>query len=104
VLTAWSHPGRCRDDAAFTMLAGAAPIPASSGKTVGHRLSRGGDRQANNAIHRIALIRAKHEPETRACLDRRIRAGRTKREAMRPLKRHISRELFKRLAGVPLTS
>ena len=79
-------------------------FPASSGKTVRHRLNRGGDRQANNAIHTIAVIRAKHQPETRAYLDRRISEGKTKREAMRALKRHISRDLFKRLAEIPLTS
>jgi hypothetical protein len=69
-----------------------------------HRLNRGGDHQVNNAIHTIALIRAKHQPETRAYLDRRITEGKTKREAMRALKRHISRDLFKRIADVPLTS
>lgn len=66
--------------------------------------SRGGDRQVNNAIHTIALSRSMHHPETRAYLDRRISEGKTKREAMRALKRHLSRILFKRFAGVPLTS
>jgi len=60
--------------------------------------------QVDNAIHTIALIRAKHQPETRAYLDRRIKEGKTKREAMRALKRHISRDIFKRLAEAPLTS
>ncbi len=55
MLAAWSHPGRCRSDAAFAMLAGAVPIPASSGKTVRHRLNRSGDRQLNRALHNIAL-------------------------------------------------
>jgi transposase len=64
VLTAWSHPGRCRDDAAFAMLAGAAPIPASSGKTIRHRLNRSGDRQLNRALHTIALSRLQYEPKT----------------------------------------
>lgn len=97
-------PARFKHEAAFARCNGTAPIPASSGKTVRYRLNRGGDRQVNNAIHTIAIIRAKHQPETRAYLDRRIREGKTKREAMRALKRHISRELFKRLAEVPLTS
>ena len=97
-------PARFKNEAAFARCNGTAPIPASSGKTVRYRLNRGGDRQVNNAIHTIAIIRAKHQPETRAYLDRRIREGKTKREAMRALKRHISRELFKRLAEVPLTS
>jgi hypothetical protein len=97
-------PARFKHEAAFARCNGTAPLPASSGKTVRHRLNRGGDRQVNNAIHTIALIRAKHQPETRAYLDRRISEGKTKREAMRTLKRHISRDLFKRLADVPLTS
>ena len=97
-------PGRFKSEAAFARCNGTAPIPASSGKTVRHRLNRGGDRQVNNAIHMIALSRAHHHPETRAYLDRRIGEGKTKREAMRSLKRHLSRNLFNRLVEVPLTS
>ena len=97
-------PARFESEAAFARCNGTAPLPASSGKTVRHRLSRGGDRQVNNAIHTIALSRSMHHPETRAYLDRRISEGKTKREAMRALKRHLSRILFKRFAGVPLTS
>jgi transposase len=97
-------PTRFKHEAAFARCNGTAPLPASSGKTVRHRLNRGGDRQVNNAIHTIAIIRAKHQPETRAYLERRISEGKTKREALRALKRHISRDLFKRLADVPLTS
>jgi transposase len=97
-------PTRFKHEAAFARCNGTAPLPASSGKTVRHRLNRGGDRQVNNAIHTIAIIRCKHDPATRAYLDRRISEGKTKREALRALKRHISRELFKRLAEVPLTS
>ena len=97
-------PGRFKSEAAFARCNGTAPIPASSGKTVRHRLNRGGDRQVNNAIHTIALSRAHHHPETRAYLDRRIGEGKTKREAMRSLKRHLSRNLFNRLVEVPLTS
>jgi transposase len=97
-------PTRFKHEAAFARCNGTAPLPASSGKTVRHRLNRGGDRQVNNAIHTIAVIRAKHQPETRAYLDRRISEGKTRREALRALKRHISRDLFKRLADAPLTS
>ncbi len=100
----WSHPHRLRNDGAFAMLGGAAPIPASSGQTIRYRLNRGGDRQANNAIHTIAIIRAKHQPATRAYLERRITEGKTKRESLRSLKRHISRELYQRLTAIPLTS
>jgi transposase len=97
-------PSRFKNEAAFARCNGTAPIPASSGKTVRYRLNRGGDRQVNNAIHTIAIIRAKHQPETRAYLERRINQGKTKREALRSLKRHISRDLYQRLAVVPLTS
>jgi transposase len=97
-------PARFRSEAAFARCNGTAPIPASSGKTVRHRLNRGGDRQVNNAIHTIAIARAKYQPETRAYLDRRIHEGKSKREALRSLKRHISRELYRHLATVPLTS
>src|SRR5215217_265651 len=97
VLTAWSHPGRCRNDAAFAMLAGAAPIPASSGKTVRHRLNRSGDRQLNRALHNIALSRLRYDQRTRDYADRRRAQGKTDREIKRCLKRYIARELYRRL-------
>jgi transposase len=97
VLTTWSHPGRCRDDAAFAMLGGAAPIPASSGKTVRYRLNRAGDRQLNRALHTIALTRLRHDERTRAYADRRRTEGKTDREIKRCLKRYIARELYRRL-------
>ena len=62
VLCAWSHPGRCRNDAAFAMLGGAAPIPASSGQTVRVRLNRSGDRQLNQALHTVVLTRLRYDP------------------------------------------
>lgn len=65
VLTSWSHGGRCRDDAAFAMLAGTAPIPASSGQMVRYRLNRSGDRQLNRALHVITLSRLRHDPTPR---------------------------------------
>jgi transposase len=97
-------PGRFKSEAAFARSNGTAPIPASSGKTVRHRLNRGGDRQVNNAIHTIALCRSKHHPESCSYIDRRLSEGKTRREAMRSLKRHLSRRLFKQLTEVPLTS
>ncbi len=97
-------PARFTSEAAFARCNGTAPIPASSGKTIRHRLNRGGDRQVNNAIHTIALSRSIHHPETRAYLDRRITEGKTKREAMRSLKRHLSRHLYQQLTTTPLTS
>jgi transposase len=97
VLTAWSHPGRCRNDAAFAMLAGTAPLPASSGKTVRHRLNRCGDRQLNRALHTVVLTRLQRDERTRAYADRRRAQGRTDREIKRCLKRYIARELYRRL-------
>ncbi|MEW2386386.1 transposase [Micromonospora sp. NPDC047707] len=75
VLTAWSHPGRCRNDAAFAMLAAAAPIPASSGKTVRYRLNRSGHRQLNRALHTVVLTRLQRDERTRAYAERRRAQG-----------------------------
>ena len=85
VLAAWSHPGRCRNDAAFAMLAGAAPIPASSGQTVRHRLNRSGNRQLNRALHTIVLSRLHYDPATQAYAQRRTAEGKTAREIKRCL-------------------
>jgi len=101
VLTAWSHPGRCRDEAAFAMLAGAAPIPASSGKTVRYRLNRSGDRQLNRALHTIALSRLRYDSHTRDYAERRRKEGKTDREIKRCLKRYIARQLYRQLEMAP---
>jgi transposase len=97
VLAAWSHPGRCRDDAAFAMLAGVAPIPASSGRTVRYRLNRSGDRQLNRALHTIALSRLRYDAATRVYAERRRAQGKTEREIKRCLKRYIARQLYRQL-------
>jgi transposase len=97
-------PQRLSSEAAFARCNATAPLPASSGQTTRHRLSRGGDRQANNAIHTIALTRARCDTQTRAYLERRINEGKTRREAMRSLKRHLSRSLYKRLITIDLTT
>jgi transposase len=97
VLCAWSHPGRIHSDAAFAMLAGAAPIPASSGQTVRYRLNRSGDRQLNRALHNIAVCRLRYDPTTRAYAERRRTDGKTDREIRRCLKRYIARQLFRQL-------
>ena len=97
-------PRRFRSEQAFARSNGTAPLEASSGKTVRHRLSRRGDRQVNNAIHIIALTRSVHDEESRAYIARRISEGKTSREAMRALKRHISRQLYKRICEIPLTT
>jgi transposase len=96
-------PSRFKHEAAFARCNGTAPLPASSGKTVRHRLNRSGDRQANSAIHTIALSRARTHPETRAYINRRTSEGKTHREAVRALKRHLSRTLYNRLTNPTLT-
>ncbi len=101
VLICWSHPGRIRSEAAFAMLAGAAPIPASSGMTTRHRLNRSGDRQLNRALHVIALSRSRYDQRTRDYIDRRRAEGKTDREIRRCLKRYIARDLFRQLEHGP---
>jgi transposase len=96
-IVSYSHHGRCRNDAAYARLAGAAPLPASSGQTIRHRLNRGGDRALNRALHHIALTRMRHCPRTRAYVQRRRAEGKTNREIRRCLKRYIARELFRAL-------
>jgi transposase len=96
-IVSWSHPGRCRNDAAFAALAGASPLPASSGRTIRHRLNRGGDRQLNRALHDITLTRWRIDPRTHAYIARRRAAGKTDTEIRRALKRYIARELYRTL-------
>jgi transposase len=85
---------RFATDAKLARAAGLAPIPISSGKTSRHRLDRGGNRQINEAIHRIAVTRARCHPETRAYLDRKRAEGKSTREAIRCLKRHLARRIW----------
>jgi transposase len=94
LVTAGGNPHRLRTEAAFAMLCGAAPLPASSGKTSRHRLNRGGDRQANCALYRITLTRLARDPHTRAYRDRRIKEGLSTTETIRCLKRYIAREIY----------
>lgn len=96
-LVVWSHPGRVRSDSAFAMLAGAAPLPASSGLTTRHRLNRRGDRHLNSALHIIAIQRQRHDPATRAYIERRRAEGKSDREIRRCLKRYIARQLYRTL-------
>ena len=97
LLVAWSHRGRLRSEACFARLAGVAPVPASSGKTTRHRLSRGGDRQLNRALHTIVLHRRQHDAATRGYIERRIAEGKTRRDATRLLKRYLARHLYRLL-------
>jgi transposase len=105
ILVSWSHPGRCRDEAAFARLGGVAPLEATSGQTqTRHRLSRGGDRQLNRALHTVILARAKHHQPTKEYIARRTSEGKTKRESMRCLKRYYARHLFRLLEAAPMTA
>jgi transposase len=105
-IVSFSHPGRCRNEAAFAALGGTSPIPASSGRTIRHRLNRGGDRALNRAIHAIAVTRIRSCARTRAYVARRTAEGKTPREIRRCLKRYIARELYRQLnhSMEPLTS
>jgi transposase len=94
LVAAGDNPERLRSEAAFSMLCGASPIPASSGKTVRYRLNRGGNRQANTALYRIVVVRLRWHQPTRAYLVRRTREGLSKREIIRCLKRYVAREVF----------
>src|SRR6266540_3259725 len=104
VLLSWSHRGRFRNDAAFARLAGAAPIPASSGLVLRHRLDPGGDRQLNRALHTIVVSRRKHDPATSAYVERRRAEGKSVREAIRCLKRYLARHLFRLLEAGPIAA
>jgi len=97
VVVSYSHPGRCRNDAAFAALAGTNPLEASSGRTVRHRLNRGGDRALNRAIHTITISRMRTCPTTKAYVARRRAEGKTVPEIRRSLKRYIARELYRTL-------
>lgn len=95
------NPQRLRSEAAFAKLCGVCPLPASSGKTTRHRLNRGGDRRANNALFTIVLVRMRHDPATRAYVARRTTEGKTRKEIMRCLKRYVSREIFTAITNPP---
>jgi len=97
LVTAGDNPERLRSEAAWAHLCGVAPIEASSGKVTRHRLNRGGDRHANQALWRIVMTRLAWDPRTRAYLERRTKEGRSKREVIRVLKRYVAREVFKHL-------
>lgn len=91
------NPQRIRSEAAFAKLCGVCPVPASSGKTNRHRLNRGGNRRANAALYRVALVRMRHHPPTREYIQRRTAEGKSPREIRRCLKRYIAREIYQHL-------
>jgi transposase len=96
---AGDNPERLKSEASFASLCGVAPIPASSGKTVRYRLNRGGDRDANRALHLICVVRMR-ERRTKEYVARRTAEGKTKREIMRCLKRYIAREVYRVLVSI----
>jgi transposase len=103
LVAAGDNPERMRTDASFAALCGASPVEASSGKTVRHRLNHGGNREANNALWRIVLVRLSSDPETQAYAARRKQDGKSSKEIMRCLKRYVAREVFRLLTNPPST-
>jgi transposase len=107
LVTLGDNPERMESEAAFAALAGVAPVPASSGKTNRHRLSRGGDRQANASLYRIVLVRMANDPRTREYVTKRTEDGLSKKEIIRCLKRYVAREIFRVMKNprpAPLTN
>ena len=101
LIAAGSNPDRLHSEAAFASLCGVNPIPASSGKTNRHRLNRGGHRQANAALHRIVVVRLRHDGRTKEYMHRRTAEGMSKAEVIRCLKRYVAREVFSVLRNSP---
>jgi transposase len=97
LLAAGDNPERLRNERSFAALCGTSPVQASSGKTQRHRLNRGGDRQANSALWRITLVRMNSDQRTKAYMAKRLSEGKSKKEAMRCVKRYIAREVFNAL-------
>lgn len=94
LVAAGGSPERLRNEASFAALCGVSPIPASSGRTNRHRLNRGGDRQANCALHTVTMVRMRSDPRTRAYAARRTAEGLSSSEIKRCIKRYIARELY----------
>lgn len=99
LVTAGDNPDRLKSEAAFAMLCGVAPLPASSGRTHRHRLNRGGDRAANAALHRIVICRLRWDQRTRDYMQRRTTEGLSKKEIIRCLKRYAAREIYQAITN-----
>ena len=95
------NPGRLKSEGSFARLCGVAPVPASSGKTMRYRLNRGGNRDANRALHVLALGRMSWDERTREYVARRTAEGKSKREILRCLKRYVAREVYRILLTAP---
>lgn len=94
-------PARMRTEASFAALAGTSPLDASSGRQKRHRLNRGGDRQLNWALHVIALHRIRHHPQTASYYAKLLERGKSKREAIRCVKRALARHFYRKLQAIP---
>lgn len=103
LIAAGDNPERMRNEASFASLCGTSPVSASSGRTIRMRLNRGGNRQANAALYRIT-ISLRWDPATREYLARRITEGKSRREAIRCLKRYVAREIYSIITGPPAGS
>lgn len=101
IVAAGDNPERMRSQASFAALCGASPVEASSGRTVRHRLNRGGNREANHALWRIVMVRLSHDKTTQAYAERRRAEGRSDREIIRCLKRYVAREIYRLLTNPP---
>lgn len=99
LVTAGDNPERLGSEASFANLCGVSPIEASSGKVVRHRLNRGGNRDANRALHLICVVRMRYDERTRRYVARRTAEGKSKREIMRCLKRYVAREVYRLLVS-----
>ncbi len=97
LVAAEDNPERLKNEATFAKLCGVSPLDASSGKQHRHRLNRSGDRQANSALWHIVFTRMVCDPRTKHYIERRMKEGRTKKEAIRCLKRYVAREVFAQL-------
>jgi transposase len=100
LVAAGDNPERLRTEGSFAHLCGVAPLDASSGKQQRHRLNRGGDRQANSALHTVAIVRMSHDATTKNYVARRISEGKTKRETIRCLKRYLIRDIYRILVPI----
>lgn len=102
---AWSHPGRCRSEAAFARLGGTSPVEATSGQNqTRHRLNRGGDRRLNRALYHVAITKRRCDPATKVYIDHRVADGKTERDAIRCLKRYLARRIWRLLEHPPITA
>ncbi len=103
LVAAGDNPGRMKSERSFAALCGTSPVQASSGQTIRHRLNRGGNRQANSALWRIATTRMRTDAATKEYVTRRQGEGKNRKEIIRCLKRHIAREIYRLLTNPPPT-